>query len=243
MKIVIAVPDPSLREALMQRLRKRLSNDALEVACDGRTLLDAVVTLRPQIVVMDTLLPEIDGLSVFHELRQLPESCQPEVVLLSSLSSEAILREAARLQPAYFTTLPCDVRYLAERILLCCREQVRLQLDSCSSLEKAISQCLHNLGLAARSKGYLYAREAILRICYDPGLAHALTKCLYHDVARKFGTNPACVERAIRSAILAAWKKDGILWQSKLFLERPTNGELFNVVVELLQEELLQKAD
>lgn len=71
----------------------------------------------------------------------------------------------------------------------------------------------------------------------------SLTKCLYHDVARKFGTNPACVERAIRSAILAAWKKDGILWQSKLFLERPTNGELFNVVVELLQEELLQKAD
>lgn len=243
MKIVIAMLDPSLREALMQRLRKRLSNDALEVAYDGRTLLDAVVTLRPQIVVMDTLLPEIDGLSVFHELRQLPESCQPEVVLLSSLSSEAILREAARLQPAYFTTLPCDVRYLAERILLCCREQVRLQLDSCSSLEKAISQCLHNLGLAARSKGYLYAREAILRICYEPGLAHALTKCLYHDVARKFGTNPACVERAIRSAILAAWKKDGILWQSKLFLERPTNGELFNVVVELLQEELLQKAD
>ena len=243
MKIVIAVPDPSLREALMQRLRKRLSNDALEVVCDGRTLLDAVVTLRPQIVVMDTLLPEIDGLSVFHELRQLPESCQPEVVLLSSLSSEAILREAARLQPAYFTTLPCDVRYLAERILLCCREQVRLQLESCSSLEKAISQCLHNLGLAARSKGYLYAREAILRICYEPGLAHALTKCLYHDVARKFGTNPACVERAIRSAILAAWKKDGILWQSKLFLERPTNGELFNVVVELLQEELLLKAD
>ena len=243
MKIVIAVPDPSLREALMQRLRKRLSNDALEVVCDGRTLLDAVVTLRPQIVVMDTLLPEIDGLSVFHELRQLPEGCQPEVVLLSSLSSEAILREAARLQPAYFTTLPCDVRYLAERILLCCREQVRLQLESCSSLEKAISQCLHNLGLAARSKGYLYAREAILRICYEPGLAHALTKCLYHDVARKFGTNPACVERAIRSAILAAWKKDGILWQSKLFLERPTNGELFNVVVELLQEELLQKAD
>jgi len=93
MKIVIAVPDPSLREALMQRLRKRLSNDALEVAYDGRTLLDAVVTLRPQIVVMDTLLPEIDGLSVFHELRQLPENCQPEVVLLSSLSSEAILRK------------------------------------------------------------------------------------------------------------------------------------------------------
>lgn len=242
MKIVIAVPDPSLREALLQKLRKRLPDDALEVTANGRSLLEAVENLRPQLVVMDTLLPEMDGLSVLHELRRLPEACQPEVVLLSSLTSESILREVARLQPAYFTTLPCDVRHLAERILLCCREQVRLQLENCSSLEKAISQCLHNLGLAARSKGYLYAREAILRICYEPGLAHALTKCLYHDIARKFGTNPACVERAVRSAITAAWKRDGILWQRKLFLERPTNGELFTVVAELLREELLKEA-
>ena len=105
MKIVIAVPDPSLREALLQKLRKRLPDDALEVTANGRSLLEAVENLRPQLVVMDTLLPEMDGLSVLHELRRLPEACQPEVVLLSSLTSEVILREVARLQPAYFTTL------------------------------------------------------------------------------------------------------------------------------------------
>lgn len=243
MKIVIALPEPFLREALLQRLRKRLSQDALEVVADGRALLDAVVTRHPQLVVMDTLLPEKDGLSAMYELRQLPESCQPEVILLSSLTSERMINEVARLQPAYFTTLPCDVHHLTERILLCCREQIRLHLEPCTGLEKAIGQCLHSLGLSSRSKGYLYAREAVLRIWCDPGLSHALTKCLYPDVARKFGTNPACVERAIRSAITAAWEKDGILWQQQLFHEKPTNGELFTVVADLLRAELQERVD
>lgn len=243
MKIVIAVPEPSLREALVQKLRKRLTHDALEVVPDGKALQEAVMTLRPEMVVMDTLLPEKDGLSVLYDLRRLPETCQPEVILLSSLTSEHIIREVARLQPTYFTTLPCDVQHLAERILLCCREQVRMHLEPCTGLEQAIAQCLHSLGLSARSKGCIYAREGVLRIYGDPALAHALTKCLYPDIARKFGTNPACVERAIRSAITAAWEKDGILWQQCLFREKPTNGELFTVVADLLREELQEQVD
>lgn len=243
MKIVIAVPEPSIREPLLQKLRKRLSHDALEVVNDGKALQDTVMTLHPDLVVMDTLLPEKDGLSVLYALRQLPETCQPEVILLSSLTSDRIIREVARLQPTYFTTLPCDIHHLAERILLCCREQVRIHLERCTGLEQSTLHCLHSLGLSARSKGYLYAREAVLRIYCDPALAHALTKCLYPEIARKYGTNPACVERAIRSAITAAWEKDGILWQRRLFLEKPTNGELFTVVADFLREELREQVD
>lgn len=243
MKIVIAVPEYSLREALLQKLHKRLEHDALAVATDGKTLQNMVLTLHPQLVVMDTLLPEKDGLSVLYELRRLPESQQPEVILLSSLASERIIGEVARLQPAYFTTLPCDVNHLVERVMLCCREQIRMKLEPCGSLEQAIAHSLHGLGLSARSKGYLYARAAVLRVYCDPGLSHALTKCLYPDVARKFGTNPACVERAIRSAITAAWAKDGILLQHQLFHEKPTNGELISVVADLLREEMQERAD
>lgn len=242
MKIIIAVPEPSLREALLEKLRRRLPHDALEVVNDGKALQEAVLNHQPHVVVMDTLLPEKDGLSVLHDLRRTSNICQTEIILLSSLTSEHIIREVARLQPTYFTTLPCDVHHLAERILLCCREQMRMHLEPCTGLEQAIAYCLHILGLAARSKGYLYAREAVLRLYKEPGLAHALTKCLYPDIARKFGTNPSCVERAIRSAITAAWEKDGILWQRQLFLEKPTNGELFSVVAGFLREEL-QQAD
>lgn len=240
MKIVIAVPEPSLREALLQKLRKRLSGDVLEIVFDGKALFDAVMTKRPELIVMDTLLPEMDGLSVLYELRHQPDLCQPEVILLSSLTSEHIVREVAQLQPAYFTTLPCDVQHLTERIILCCREQVRLLLEPCIGTEKAIAQYLRSLGISTRSKGYLYAREAVLRVSRDPALAHALTKRLYPDIARMFGTNAACVERAIRSAITAAWEKDGIPLQQWMFPEKPTNGELFTLVADLLREQLRQ---
>lgn len=243
MKIVLAVPEPSLRETLLLKLRKRLEDDALVVAADGQALWDAVVSLHPQLVVMDTLLPVRDGLSVLHELRRLPQACQPEVILLSSLASERLIREVAQLQPTYFTTLPCDVRHLAERVLLCCREQIRMRLERCGDLEQDIAHLLHGLGLSARSKGYQYAREAVLRIYCDHSLNHGLTKCLYPDIAKKFDTNPACVERAIRSAITAAWGKDGILLQRKLFHEKPTNGELFTVAADLLREEQKKRND
>ncbi len=243
MTIVIALPETSVRDALVKILRKRLSSDAWKIVESGRELEDAVMTFHPELVVMDTLLPEKDGLSVLYELRRLPEDQQPEILLLSSLTSDRIVAEVARLQPAYFTTLPCDVQHLAERILLCCRERIRLGLEHCTGPEQAIARCLHSLGLSSRAKGYPYAREAILRIYHDPGLAHALTKCLYPDIARKFGTKPACVERAIRSAIMVAWQKEGIPFQRMLFHERPTNGELFTAVADFLREELLEEAE
>ena len=241
--IVIALPETTVRDALVKILRKRLSSDAWKIVESGRELEDAVMTFHPELVVMDTLLPEKDGLSVLYELRRLPEDQQPEILLLSSLTSDRIVAEVARLQPAYFTTLPCDVHHLAERILLCCRERIRLGLEHCTGPEQAIARCLHSLGLSSRAKGYPYAREAILRIYHDPSLAHALTKCLYPDIARKFGTKPACVERAIRSAIMVAWQKEGIPFQRMLFHERPTNGELFTAVADFLREELLEEAE
>ena len=100
MTIVIALPETSVRDALVKILRKRLSSDAWKIVESGRELEDAVMTFHPELVVMDTLLPEKDGLSVLYELRRLPEDQQPEILLLSSLTSDRIVAEVARLQPA-----------------------------------------------------------------------------------------------------------------------------------------------
>lgn len=243
MRIIIALPESTMRDTLLRMLRKRLSHNVLQVVDSGSALEEAIVTLRPQVVVMDTLLPEKDGITVLYELRRLPEEQQPEIILLSSLASERIISEVARLRPTCFTTLPCDIQRLADRIMLCCRERLRLGLEHCTGVEQAIVHCQHSLGLSARAKGFPYAREAVLRIYREPALAHALTKCLYPDIARKFGTNPACVERAIRSAILAAWEKNDIPFQQLLFHKRPTNGEFFSVIANFLREELREEAE
>ena len=166
-----------------------------------------------------------------------PRDSQPEVIVLSRLLGGALLTEIAQLQPAFFTTLPCDLQELTERILNCCGEQMRAGMDPAMGVDQRIARQLHALGLAARSKGFSYARLGIRRILEDRRLANALTKQLYPEIASHFDTKPACVERAIRSAITAAWQKEGILWQTTLFHQRPTNGEFLTVLADLLREE------
>lgn len=237
MKIIIAEADRELCSDLCARLRKRLPAGSLEVVDDGRGLMERVMALHPVLVVLDTLLPGRDGLSLLHDLRRLPRDSQPEVIVLSRLLGGALLTEIAQLQPAFFTTLPCDLQELTERILNCCREQMRAGMDPAMGVDQRIARQLHALGLAARSKGFSYARLGIRRILEDRRLANALTKQLYPEIASHFETKPACVERAIRSAITAAWQKEGILWQTTLFHQRPTNGEFLTVLADLLREE------
>ena len=67
--------------------------------------------------------------------------------------------------------------------------------------------------------------------------AMGIQNTTYGRIKHHFETKPACVERAIRSAITAAWQKEGILWQTTLFHQRPTNGEFLTVLADLLREE------
>ena len=74
-------------------------------------------------------------------------------------------------------------------------------------------------------KGYPYVRRAILMVIAEPELAHALTKALYPALAREFGTTPSCVERAIRSAVDAAWLRgDPELQRAYFNVDKPSNG-------------------
>ncbi len=57
------------------------------------------------------------------------------------------------------------------------------------------------------SKGYQYLREAIIITVQDMDVINAVTKVLYPEVARRFGTTASRVERAIRHAIEVAWDR------------------------------------
>ena len=58
----------------------------------------------------------------------------------------------------------------------------------------------------AHLDGTKYLRDELPAICADHSLLRGVTKCLYRDTARRFGTTPECVERSIRSAVERAWQ-------------------------------------
>lgn len=60
---------------------------------------------------------------------------------------------------------------------------------------------LNNIGIPSHLKGYNYMADAITIAANDPTKLDAITKVLYPEVAKDFGTTPSRVERAMRHSI------------------------------------------
>ena len=109
-------------------------------------------------------------------------------------------------------------------------------------LTVTISEIMHQIGVLAHIKGYQYLREAILLSVGDDEMINSVTKYLYPTVAKKFGTTPSRVERAIRHAIEVAWDRGDVDVLSSYFgytiqnqRGKPTNSEFIAMISDRLK--------
>jgi len=105
-----------------------------------------------------------------------------------------------------------------------------------------ITAVLHNLGIPAHIKGFVYLRSAITMTVEDPELINYVTKLLYPKVAREFSTTTSRVERAIRHAIEVAWDRGELETLNAYFgytisrqRGKPTNSEFIAMISDKLR--------
>ncbi len=84
--IYYAEDDESIRELVLYSLRGA-GYEALGFA-DGRALLSAVAERVPQLVLLDIMLPETDGMEVLRRLRKLPATRRVPVIMITARGSE-----------------------------------------------------------------------------------------------------------------------------------------------------------
>lgn len=148
---------------------------------------------------------------------------------------------------AYFLQKPCDIVALASRIrsVAGVSKTTSPQSDKVykyePSLESVVTEIIHEIGIPAHIKGYQYLREAIILTINDMEIINAVTKALYPAVAKKFGTTPSRVERAIRHAIEVAWDRGDVEVLQKFFgytvsniKGKPTNSEFIAMIADRL---------
>jgi two-component system alkaline phosphatase synthesis response regulator PhoP len=85
------------------------------VANDGVQALSQARQFKPDLILLDILLPDLDGLSVCEILRRQPATKKIPIIFVSALSSD-ITRSAASLQAEDFFTKPLDLPRLERRI-------------------------------------------------------------------------------------------------------------------------------
>ncbi|WP_160688775.1 sporulation transcription factor Spo0A [Clostridium sp. C2-6-12] len=235
------------------------------IAKDGREALDLIVERKPDLVILDIIMPHLDGLGVLEKLNTMELEKVPRIIILSAVGQDKITQQAITLGADYYTVKPFDMEVFTKRI----REMFNSNVSDTSSirtsssyqqtssiistpvenrskgpmdLETEITNIIHEVGVPAHIKGYMYLREAITMVVNDMELLSAVTKELYPSIAKKYNTTASRVERAIRHAIEVAWGRGQVDAINRLFgytvhgdKGKPTNSEFIAIIADKLR--------
>lgn len=216
---------------------------------DGRKLIERMAALRPDVVIMDFFLPQVDAVGVLQSVRGMHLNTRPVMMVMSAFDNPNLEREAMTAGADYFILKPFDAAAMAQRILFLGsqkeRPAARTQGAAACSLEMQVTDIIHQIGVPAHIKGYQYLRDAILMAIEDEEIINAITKRLYPSVAKKHDTTSSRVERAIRHAIEVAWDRGDVDVLNSYFgytihtgRGKPTNSEFIAMISDKFRLQL-----
>ncbi len=221
--------------------------DLLGTADNGVDALELINKLQPQAVVLDIVMPRLDGLGVLRELSR--RENRPHSIVFSALKNDAVINRTVELGAAYFMAKPAAPALIHEQLRSLIAEGT-LPMPALPfaeppasyarwSPEERVANLFLSLGIPAHVKGYQYLREAVRMVIDNHDLINRITKELYPGIARRYGTSSSKVERAMRHAIEVAWNRGRLentnqLLGVNLFSERdkPTNGEFIALIAD-----------
>ena len=246
-RILIADGSEEFCQRLKEALEQAADWEVVGAACDGLQAAELLGKLRPDVLVLDLLLPRLDGIALLRKAAALNPA--PVSLVLTGFLTEYAATTAAGLGVRYFMAKPCKFEAVAERL------QEILEADAAgpaksrqpggANIDAMVTSVIHEIGVPAHIKGYQYLREAIKIAVGDMEVINAITKVLYPQVAKTFATTPSRVERAIRHAIEVAWDRGDLETLQRFFgytvsnsKGKPTNSEFIALIADRLQLEL-----
>lgn len=255
--VLLADDNKDFCDVMSNHFEKYEDIEVVGVAYDGVTAYDKITSLKPDIAIIDGIMPRLDGLGVLEKLNKENNKDSPICIILSAMSQEKIIQKAIDLGAEYYIVKPFDMDSIANRIRHL-KSQAPLKntkinqsisingsLSNPINLETKVTNVLHEIGVPAHIRGYHYMREAIIMAVNDVDVLNYITKELYPSIAKKCNTTPSRVERAIRHAIEVAWSRGKVDAIDNLFgytvnthKGKPTNSEFIALIADRLRLEL-----
>ena len=209
---------------------------------DGLSAIDSIINFQPDLLVMDLVLPKLDGFAVLDYINNKLISNKPLIIIASSLTQDAFITKALDAGASDFLARPFDAGSLKNHInsLVSMKNApAKLPKSQNKVLEEQITNVFLSIGIPAHIKGYQFLKEAIKLTFKNPNYINNITKELYPAIAEKFETSASKVERAIRHAIEIAWNRGKIETINSIFgikiydsNDRPTNSEFIALVAD-----------
>ena len=218
------------------------------LAYDGKEAYEMVLETKPDVLLTDIIMPNLDGLGVLSKINNNSTlTKKPNCIVVSAIGNDKVTTTAINLGARYYIIKPIDLSALADRVrefkeFPSAIKSSQKSPDSQSDLETDVTTIIQKIGVPAHIKGYQYMRDAIIMVINDMETINSVTKILYPTVAKKYNTTSSRVERAIRHAIEVAWDRgdpevlDAMFGYTILSSKgKPTNSEFIAMISDKIR--------
>lgn len=239
-KTIIIDDNQMVVNNLLSHFRDNSSIQVVTTFNNGEDALSFILN-NPEgvdLILMDILIPKLDGLALLEELRK--NNIYKKVIVLSNYKDENIIQECLDNKVSYYIIKPFSILSLEKRIKDAFSNKRAVRIN-CENIDLEISQILHNLGIPSHIRGYKYIRDGIM-IIYNNESVSMITKEVYPQIASKYNTTPSRVERAIRHAIEVSWIRGDLTLMEDLFgfsvscdKAKPTNSEFLATIADRIK--------
>ncbi len=257
-KITVLIADDNIRSAglMEEAIKKDKEIEVVGKAEDGMETLELIREKEPDVVLLDLIMPKLDGLGVMEQVKKdVSLKKIPAFIVITGIGQEIVTESAFALGASYYMLKPFDYQLVISRIkqLRGVGSYRRMEGSVTGqgtnvflerNLEADVTNVIHEIGVPAHIKGYHYLRDAIMMAVNDTEMLNSITKQLYPTIAKRHKTTPSRVERAIRHAIEVAWSRGKMDTIDELFgytvnngKGKPTNSEFVALIADKIRLE------
>ena len=180
--------------------------EVISIAKDGQEAYDKILSAKPDVALIDVIMPHLDGLGVIEKLSESRQP-MPICIMLSAVGQDSVTAQAINLGAQYYILKPFEMNVLMKRIrelvnkpvpqkMIPVKEskpefvEINTEISSEDKLEIKVTNVIHEIGVPAHIKGYQYLRDGIMMVVNNIEVINQITKQLYPDLAKKYKTTP-----------------------------------------------------
>ena len=114
--ILIADDNPEFANTLTNYIEEDSKFEIIAIAKDGKQAVEMIVNTQPDVVLLDVIMPHLDGIGVLERINAANMKKHPICIMLSAVGQEKITQRALELGAEYYAIKPFDINVLLNRI-------------------------------------------------------------------------------------------------------------------------------
>lgn len=257
LKIAVADDNEKMRNLLGEIIEEEDDFQLVGTAKDGEEAYRMVKEKEPDVLLLDLIMPKMDGLSLMGKLNEdTLLKKHPAIIVVTAIGQDSVTEEAFDMGAQYYVLKPFENDMIIEKVRRAGNHRFKnkenhrqsaiekIENRNVRNLERDVTEIIHEIGVPAHIKGYQYLRDAIMMAVDDIEILNSITKILYPTIAKKYKTTSSRVERAIRHAIEVAWSRGKMDTIDALFgytihngKGKPTNSEFVALISDKIRLE------